>query len=564
MDRLRILSRLRSRHAIATRKTVGKPGLPALLSKTINDPSIRASGESAKAKVAKARSQTAGIVEAFDQLERAYDVGYSSLSEEKLVKLLTQAHEFDTENLQAALQSPSLIDPGLVTFLPQAISKLGRYYGITCDLIDAARSSQYTIFRRIAMEVLGEPPLDTQALANGLLNFDGALERITSTSCQTQFNHYNSESRSIARTRYQARISNRLSPWKVHAEIQLLFFYELNADIPRPRFICSSKSACYLCDLFVKSHGKFCLPRTHGRLYDRWILPEQSVHQPFRRHQSIQEAIDRFNSALESKIFQTLGTERASLHHPNESVLHLREPWSSNSTLPALETRQICKKPSDYSMIRLAKGPDAHIPGASANDDVSSETAFGQRNMKSGETFESVTPISSQTVTEEQRSMSPSNLAVTPLSHGETLCHRLSRACDTLVVHTDAITLHASWDGTPINVVESASGASITQDVCWVQVKWLSHGSHIPGSDQNVDCVHLETLGSTSDSVQEVTFEGGSARSQKALSVQNGRHVLEIQYYFEDPTCRWVLCSSFITWGIMMRFKSVTINWWST
>jgi hypothetical protein len=59
------------------------------------------------------------------------------------------------------------------------------------------------------------------------------------------------------------------SHWKVHAEIQLLFFYEAHPSRRRPRFICSSKSACYLCNLFFSLHGGFYVPRTHGRLYAR-------------------------------------------------------------------------------------------------------------------------------------------------------------------------------------------------------------------------------------------------------------------------------------------------------
>ena len=213
-----------------------------------------------------------------------------------------------------------------MTFLPQAIGKLGRYYCVTCDLIDAARSSQYTIFGRLTIKTLEESVLDSRSITNGLLGFDRTLERITSLSYQRQVDRYGLKAFSLSRTKYHARILSRHPPWKIHAEIQLLFFYEHKSDIPPPRFICPSKSACYLYDLFVKSHGKFRLPRTHGRLYDRWILPDWSVHQsPVRR--SVQSAVDRCNNTLESKILQTLSTKRPSFYHPNESVLHLREPW---------------------------------------------------------------------------------------------------------------------------------------------------------------------------------------------------------------------------------------------
>ncbi len=532
LDRLRILSRLRSRHAIVTRKTEGKPGLLALLSRTINDPSIKASGNSAKPKVANARFQTRRIVEAFDKFETAYDVGDPSLSEERLVDVLIQAHEFDVKNLQVALKISSRIDPSLVTFLPEAISKLGRYYCVTCDLIDAARSLQYTIFGRVTTEVLEEPVLDSCSITNGLLDFDGTLERITMLSHQRQIDRYGSQALSLARTKYHARVWSRLAPWKIHAEIQLLFFYELNPDIPPPRFVCSSKSACYLCDLFINSHGKFRLPRTHGRLYDKWILPECSTNQALYS-QSIQLAIDRCNTTLEGKILQTLNTRRPSFRHPNESVLHMREPWSSNSTLPTLETGQRMTEALEGGRNKVTKELDELTPTGSNDNSFSSESAVERRSMESGETIAGrVMPNTDQITAEGQRSVSSSGQVELLLARGGTLCHRLTRSCDTLVVRTVAITLHATWDWNPIDPTEAASGPSIMQDDCWVQVKWLSSGSDITRGDQDVD---LETLGSNPDIAQERTFEGGSAHSQKALSIQKGGHVLVIQYYLEDP-----------------------------
>lgn len=85
-----------------------------------------------------------------------------------------------------------------------------------------------------------------------------------------------------------------------------------------------------------------------------------------------------------------------------------------------------------------------------------------------------VTQNTSQVVEGRQRSVSPSGPVVTLLSRDDTLCHRLTRPCDTLVVRTDAITLHASW-------------------------YW-----------------DLETLSSTTDSVQERTLEGAFRSKRRA------------------------------------------------
>ena len=47
----------------------------------------------------------------------------------------------------------------------------------------------------------------------------------------------------------------------------------------------------------------------------------------------------------------------------------------------------------------------------------------------------------------------------------------------------------------------------MTQNNCWIEVKWLAYSSYIIGGDQDVDSVDLETLSSTIEIVQERTFE---------------------------------------------------------
>lgn len=62
----------------------------------------------------------------------------------------------------------------------------------------------------------------------------------------------------------------------VHAEIQQVFYYELEGSShePPPRAIGSSKSACYLCDLFIQKQRRYQMSHCHGRLYDQWTLPD--------------------------------------------------------------------------------------------------------------------------------------------------------------------------------------------------------------------------------------------------------------------------------------------------
>ncbi|TVY16270.1 hypothetical protein LARI1_G008014 [Lachnellula arida] len=178
-------------------------------------------------------------------------------------EIIKQAHEFPLVTLGAALQS-SMLEPTLKQYLPEAISKLARYYSATFELVCAARDR----------------------------------------TC-------------------------RKSPWKVHAEIQLLFFYEFQPRYQRPRFICSSKSSCYLCNLFFFLHGGFHVPRTHGRLYDKWTLPDW-LDVPVERHGELSRIATRLKATLDDKV-RRASKSKKQYHFPNESVLLPLAHWSSSS-----------------------------------------------------------------------------------------------------------------------------------------------------------------------------------------------------------------------------------------
>ncbi|KAI4245032.1 MAG: hypothetical protein LQ352_006639 [Teloschistes flavicans] len=88
----------------------------------------------------------------------------------------------------------------------------------------------------------------------------------------------------------------------VHAEIQLLTFYGLTqlSDSRQPRVLGVSKSACFLCDLFISLHGHFFFSKTHGRLYDTWTVPDLVEYLPDQRqeYRRIIRAIDRACTGL--------------------------------------------------------------------------------------------------------------------------------------------------------------------------------------------------------------------------------------------------------------------------
>ena len=66
-----------------------------------------------------------------------------------------------------------------------------------------------------------------------------------------------------ANDRFAQQTRKTLKDAKIHAEIQLLFYCELEASKLPPRVVCSTKDACFLCNAFIRMYGKIHTPRCH-------------------------------------------------------------------------------------------------------------------------------------------------------------------------------------------------------------------------------------------------------------------------------------------------------------
>jgi hypothetical protein len=58
----------------------------------------------------------------------------------------------------------------------------------------------------------------------------------------------------------------------VHAEVQLILYYEQFPTNRPPRAIGCSKSACFLCDILIQKLQKYCISHSHKRLYNQWTI----------------------------------------------------------------------------------------------------------------------------------------------------------------------------------------------------------------------------------------------------------------------------------------------------
>jgi len=134
-----------------------------------------------------------------------------------------------------------------------------------------------------------------------------------------------------ARARYQGA-QRALSESKIHAEIQIVAWCEMEAQEPFPRVVSSSKDACFLCDTFIQLYGRMYTPRAHGRLYPGWRLPSLpefgALQQKFK---------ERLGESLRRDISLGLAQRKLPVYpFPNESNLLTLSDSLTTVNLPGL------------------------------------------------------------------------------------------------------------------------------------------------------------------------------------------------------------------------------------
>ena len=122
---------------------------------------------------------------------------------------------------------------------------------------------------------------------------------------------------------------------RVHAEIQLVVHYEVTQRHPdqkrSPRVFGVSKTACYLCDLFLKFHQHFHVWKTHGRLWPAWTVPDLQTYDPPTRKLFRTVLVKMVREMARSR---APANRRRSLgrHQPVESCVLLPQMLALNSS----------------------------------------------------------------------------------------------------------------------------------------------------------------------------------------------------------------------------------------
>ncbi|KAI1400694.1 hypothetical protein F4819DRAFT_487385 [Hypoxylon fuscum] len=174
-----------------------------------------------------------------------------------------------------------------------------------------------------------------------------------------------------ASSRFAEQTWKTLREAKVHAEIQLICYCQLNIPTARlPRVVCSSKDACWLCNEFILMHKSIHTPRCHGKLYPGWRLPMLCGS-------DYEDVVRKYNRRLQAHASSSVKTlfsrlKRTVYPDPNESTLftlHLSTSTLSLVTAPELNIVDEDKpEEAPFSELELAQ------ESRDADDEESEET----------------------------------------------------------------------------------------------------------------------------------------------------------------------------------------------
>ncbi|KPM44719.1 hypothetical protein AK830_g1879 [Neonectria ditissima] len=237
------------------------------------------------------------------------------------------------------------MDPQTLPTVLNVVRKIAGYKKSALALVNMARNSA-SVRRASTVIVSLKPTSFSRYERKTPTGLAAVLERIADnhhTGWQTDTLATLLSSKLKQNQRVFVKTLNKLEKEaKVHAEVQLVWYLRERQGPNPPRFIASSKKACYLCNALILDHSEYVCTGTHGRLYEGWWRPWGDVT-PMDREFIVdleRAAIDRINQILDNKatkmenprestapstmsqrstILTTLGEEDAEEHQGSES-----------------------------------------------------------------------------------------------------------------------------------------------------------------------------------------------------------------------------------------------------
>ena len=540
MNQNRILIRLRSRHAKLRcnykKDKMKRPKVISQLHEAINgQTSIQTAGGTPLLSTT-LKDDVEKLHSLFESLENlATTEAKSSPGLEILVQIVIACeHVHDRRLLHQVLAGSSRLEPSSRVNIARTLTKL-RWYSAVCRfLLQAAR--KYSVFSRIRISAVEfrAPDLPATELDSMTMNLIDSLlkgpklKRLTSTS-------YELSSHAIKdHIRQEATLTV-----PVHAEIQLLFYYERNSNDQPPRIICSSKKACFLCDLFFRIHGRFIVPSTHGRVYEKWALPRRAKGVR-NADKDILATLWSFVLAIEDALIRETQSTRKPYPNPSESII-LHSAICSQSgqsrisarSSPASQGHGSCEDPISASKSNTVSrtGSPVSYSGKTAS---AAESKIGAlpplSRTSSAATIRASAPFKALPEHVVQETTESTSLQVSLTRDQPTWCE-LSSVPYSFEVRTPSIHLTMSQDEVLWNLWSQES----THDLVagwgryWLILEYLSDNFVQQG--QTVPIVNLLDVSSDHDT----TLDYGSGEGPRELRVYRNYDVISIMYSLQKP-----------------------------
>ncbi|KAK1982067.1 hypothetical protein LZ30DRAFT_749598 [Colletotrichum cereale] len=235
------------------------------------------------------------------------------------IKWASQARWVYSEHLEIFFGS----DNGELPPWLKYVYKLGRYYAAAKAMLKLA-VKQPAVFTGIHVEPVDAPEQEKFSLFNERTPLLTVLKKVTKTDPEKLMEKLGqSWLTSDPESRLRRACHMTLT---VHAEMQLLSFYDHNPDLtPRLLFMGTSKKACYLCHEFMSRHPlTIGVSASHQKLYPTW-MPAPCSSEVRKRHKVL---LWEFSRHLEETTARDL-----------ETRLGIRRPFTMDSTAgPSLTT----------------------------------------------------------------------------------------------------------------------------------------------------------------------------------------------------------------------------------
>lgn len=550
LNQNRILVRLRSRHAtlcnFKKKNLQGRKIIPQLYA-AINDlPLAQISGVIAPVFAAlKAEIEELHVLfarlESLTTLEAKSDPGLKVIAS----IVITCQHVHARRILHQVLARSRLLNPDAGAKIAVTITKLNRYFSVSRFLLQAAQ--KYSVFSRIRISVISfrAPKLARMELDPTMAGvIDDLLEGPKRRTLTSKL-HVESSTAIHDCIRQGATLAV-----PVHAEIQLLFYYENSFSSVPPRIICSSKQACFLCNLFFKIHSRFIIPSTHGRLYEKWALPAAVKSMGENAEGNILTVLESFVSAIDNVLTREMRLTGKPNPTPYESMILLSAACSQSNQSTATFRGPMNRSSTSHEMLRY--GDSTTIPHTNTitrTDSPVLSTVETQTQTESRDpVLHSRSKLDRPSFVPTRRSPSPlkalsehsgtfrgtttnTTASYIPLKKGQPIWHELNSVSQSFKASTPRIHLTISYDET----LSAQQSQEAPQNVVarigryWIILEFLPD-NFIP-QGENVPVVNL--LHSTKD--WERTLDYGNADSPKQLCVRRDSDVISITYSFRKP-----------------------------